>query len=124
MSTLAKKERDIMNAGCGSGTTRIVDDWEVHGERFRLLRGSSGPMWIKTINPHTNDAEWKNESACYTHSLLCQRVESLVNICERRGIAIRDALSAFNNEDGETTVVNEERLEAWEESLVNQGYDQ
>lgn len=31
--------------------------------------------------------------------------------------ALGDALSAFNNEEGKTTIVNEERLEAWEEVL-------
>jgi hypothetical protein len=50
-------------------------------------------------------------------------VERLDKRIIRLEVALGDALSAFNNEEGKTTIVNEERLETWEEVLNDKRSD-
>ena len=109
-----------MNAGIGCGTFEIIDEWQFckGGEKFRLVKYKAGPHILEKMNPLTNDEYFKPESECFIHSVLCARIAELLDKCAIKDRAIKDALSAFNNEEGETTLVNEERLEAWESAQL------
>lgn len=52
----------------------VHDEWTVDGEQFRLVYKGAGPMELQTINPHTNDIDWKPERDCYVHGVLCSRL--------------------------------------------------
>ena len=57
----------------------IKDEWETGGEKFRLVARSAGPLELQTINPHTNDTDWKPERDHYVHAILCARIVHLSN---------------------------------------------
>jgi hypothetical protein len=62
----------------------IRSEWDADGERFRLVDFGIGPIRLQTINPHTNASEWKMESECYVHSVLCSRIEQLSKKCDEK----------------------------------------
>jgi hypothetical protein len=66
-----------MNAGSGSGTIKVIDEWEVQGERFRLINKGVGPVELETINPHTEDEDWRKECGAFKHGVLCSRIAEL-----------------------------------------------
>lgn len=92
--------------------------WMNGCDEYRLVDKGAGPLELQVRNPLSSDNEWKPESSCYTHSVLCFRIIELEKACVATKTALGDALSAFNNEEGQTTIVNEERLEAWESALM------
>ena len=57
----------------------VKDEWELNGERFRLVDLGAGPRELQKINPLTEDMDWSPEKECYVHALLCARIESLSN---------------------------------------------
>lgn len=58
----------------------VIDEWEINGEKFRLVKRSAGPVELQTINPHTNDTDWKPEHMGFTHGVLCARIIYLSNL--------------------------------------------
>jgi len=56
----------------------VKDEWEACGQKYRLVDLGAGPRELQTINPLTNDVDWRPERPCYVHGILCSRIEELV----------------------------------------------
>jgi len=57
----------------------VKDEWESGGQRYRLVNLGAGPDELQTINPLTNDTDWRPETRCYVHGVLCSRIASLAS---------------------------------------------
>lgn len=52
---------------------KVTSEWKSGGDNYRLVDKGAGPKELQILTGDT----WREESRCYIHSTLCNRIESL-----------------------------------------------
>ena len=61
------------------GAMKIIDEWSVRGEHYRLLDIGAGPYHLE-VSPELGAGEdWHPEQESFVHTALCERLEFLIN---------------------------------------------
>ena len=51
--------------------------WQDQSQKYRLVCYGAGPYRLETINPETEDVDWRLERSCYTWGVLCDHIRKL-----------------------------------------------
>jgi len=62
----------------------VFDEWEHGGQPMRLVNLGAGPDELQTINKDIGDTDWRPETRCYVHGVLCSRIRELSTLSAER----------------------------------------
>ena len=54
----------------------VKDEWESNGDKYRLVNKGAGPMELQILDGQ----DWRAESSCYVHGILCDRIISYADV--------------------------------------------